>query len=35
MSASPESRAFDVAKAEAFAGHFMTVLNDGALCLMV
>jgi hypothetical protein len=34
MSASQESQAFNPAKAEAFAGRFMTVLNDGALCLM-
>src|SRR2546427_5864846 len=34
MSASQDSKAFNPAKAEAFAGRFMTVLNDGALCLM-
>jgi 2-polyprenyl-3-methyl-5-hydroxy-6-metoxy-1,4-benzoquinol methylase len=28
------ARAFDPAKAEAFAGRFMTALNHGALCLM-
>jgi len=26
---------FDPAKAEAFAGRFLTALNNGALCLMV
>ncbi|MGH8009020.1 MAG: transcriptional regulator, partial [Candidatus Binatia bacterium] len=26
---------FDSAKAEAFAGRFLTALNNGALCLMV
>jgi 2-polyprenyl-3-methyl-5-hydroxy-6-metoxy-1,4-benzoquinol methylase len=34
MSASQDSRALNPAKAEAFAGRFMTMLNDGALCLM-
>jgi 2-polyprenyl-3-methyl-5-hydroxy-6-metoxy-1,4-benzoquinol methylase len=34
MSSSQEPKVFEPAKAEAFAGRFMTVLNDGALCLM-
>jgi 2-polyprenyl-3-methyl-5-hydroxy-6-metoxy-1,4-benzoquinol methylase len=35
MSATPVPRAFDQAKAEAFAGRILAVLNDGALCLML
>jgi hypothetical protein len=34
MPASRESRPFDSAKAEAFAGSFLAALNHGALCLM-
>lgn len=35
MSAKDTQLPFDQAKAEAFAGKFLTVLNHGALCLMV
>lgn len=35
MSAAGVHADFDPAKAEAFAGRFLTALNDGALCLMV
>jgi ubiquinone/menaquinone biosynthesis C-methylase UbiE len=35
MSARDAGSAVDKAKAEAFAGRFLTALNDGALCLMV
>lgn len=35
MSTTDAYAAFDPAKAEAFAGRFLTALNNGALCLMV
>lgn len=35
MSADSGRADFDPAKAGAFAGRFLTALNDGALCLMV
>jgi 2-polyprenyl-3-methyl-5-hydroxy-6-metoxy-1,4-benzoquinol methylase len=35
MAAPGRQAEFDAAKAEAFAGRFLTVLNNGALCLMV
>ena len=35
MSTSQTAPEFDPAKAEAFAGQFLSVLNHGALCLMV
>jgi ubiquinone/menaquinone biosynthesis C-methylase UbiE len=35
MSTASEPAEFDPAKAEAFAGRFLTALNDAALCLMV
>lgn len=35
MSTSSVRADFDPAKSEAFAGRFLTVLNNGALCLMV
>lgn len=35
MSAINENTGFDSAKAEAFAGQFLTALNFGSLCLMV
>ncbi len=34
MSATTKTAAFDSAKADAFAGQFLTALNYGALCLM-
>src|SRR5262245_44617323 len=34
MTSSREPREYDATKAEAFAGRFLTALNDGALCLM-
>jgi ubiquinone/menaquinone biosynthesis C-methylase UbiE len=34
MSATKAHHDFDSGKAEAFAGHFLTALNQGALCLM-
>jgi 2-polyprenyl-3-methyl-5-hydroxy-6-metoxy-1,4-benzoquinol methylase len=34
MSSDHASPAFDAGKAQAFAGRFMTALNNGALCLM-
>ena len=34
MSAANAQSDFDPAKAEAFAGQFLTALNNGALCLM-
>lgn len=35
MSTTSDHADFDPAKAEAFAGRFLTALNNGALCLMV
>ena len=35
MSTTDENSVFDSAKAEAFAGQFLTALNHGSLCLMV
>ena len=35
MSATNSESRFDQAKAEAFGDRFLTVLNNGALCLMV
>jgi ubiquinone/menaquinone biosynthesis C-methylase UbiE len=35
MSTTSEQADFDPAKAEAFAGRFLSALNNGALCLMV
>ena len=35
MSATNSESRFDQAKSEAFGDRFLTVLNNGALCLMV
>ena len=35
MAQAEKHREFDPTKAEAFAGRFLTVLNSGALCLMI